>query len=264
MTNRNETVRYTVAELQCLRPGFQRPLDRRRAKRYADAYDPNLERMPVVSVRANGDVVVLDGQHTVEMLRLVYGPKHVVICEPRYDLTYEQESRLFFDFQDKRRNVNSRDGFWSLIQAKDSSALGQLSVLKTYGFTITPRPGIDAPNEGLPIASVAHIDYIYTRPEGPAVLAETLSVIRESCVTEEGSRQGVFLRALATVIAKGGDRERLVTLLKSSEPQNFMRKNSGGAASKQCFERIISEYNKRLRRADRKLSDIPPEGWSFK
>lgn len=82
---------------------YQRPLDHNRVKYIAEHFKASLVRTPIVSQRANGELYIIDGNHTVNILKTV-GWKTVQV-QYHTGLTVEQESLAFDDL-----NRNGRKG----------------------------------------------------------------------------------------------------------------------------------------------------------
>jgi hypothetical protein len=255
-------VTYPVWALQRLHPAYQRPLDERRAEKYARYYNANQERRPIVSIRRTGEVAILDGQHTVEMLRILYGDKHEVICEPRYGLTYEQEAHLFNVLNLERKSPSALDTFWARIEANETEPLELWNIVTDAGFVIakatpggttTRGAGGHSWNTIIAITAVAKT----ARKYGTNVLADVLDLIQDCCAKEPNAAEGRFIQAIAAVLAAPGtERKRLKQVLSKNAPAYYLRNAGGASGWAQCAERIAVAYNHRVRTADKRIPTI--------
>jgi uncharacterized protein DUF6551 len=81
----------------------QRPLDDARVQKIVDSYDPFKLGVPTLSQRADGSVVVPDGQTRLEALRRLGKGDESIDCMVYRGLTLEQEAALFVGLNDYKR-----------------------------------------------------------------------------------------------------------------------------------------------------------------
>ena len=82
--------------------GYQRPLDPNRVKYIAEHFKPSLVRLPIVSKRSNGDLYIIDGNHTVNGAKL-FGWKTILV-QYHTGLTVEEEALEFEELNRVGRN----------------------------------------------------------------------------------------------------------------------------------------------------------------
>lgn len=146
-----------VSELSC-DERINRGLDTNKAQRMYLNFDWNALGVLTVSRRANGDLVIIDGQHRWEAVRRVTSAKGKVPCHIFSGLTLEQEAELFL-----RLNTTTKpriiDKFKVRVTAGDKSAVAIAELAGAYGWAISPSAG-----DGL-IQAVAAMERIYQESE---------------------------------------------------------------------------------------------------
>lgn len=248
---------FTVATLSENRPGYQRPVSMSRARKYATRYDANQARKPIVSVREDETVAVIDGQHTVAMFGVLYGEGYEVDCETRHGLTYAEEASLYVRLNRDRMDNSAIEEFTALLEAGDAESQRINAILEKHGFHVVNNGG-SASNPGNLRAVRTAID-LANRDEG--LLASVLMLISDTCYGEPQSTDAAFLRGIAgMLLAENIDLKRLHRVLTDYEPSYFRRVAGGGSAARQCYERLADRYNHKLQSEARRVTIIPPVG----
>lgn len=119
---------------------YQRDLDQNRVNRMALEYDPSLVGVLEVSQRADGTIVVIDGQHRLAMVRQIKGNTAHVVCNVHTGLTVEAEAKLFFDIDAKRRRLTGWDRWNARVGAGEPAVLDIIDVAGQHGLIIDPAP----------------------------------------------------------------------------------------------------------------------------
>ena len=113
---------------------YQRSLDYNFIKKNIANYDQNKVRPVVVSYR-NGRYNVIDGQHTVAIVKGHNGGKDCeVLCQVLYGLTLEQEAKLYSEqYKDKHR-LTSAERWKGCEIARDERTLNILNAVHKAGI----------------------------------------------------------------------------------------------------------------------------------
>lgn len=114
-------------------PRYQRALNMVRVRKMAANFDEKLVGVLTCSVRADG-VYVIDGQHRLEVLRLL--GRETVQCELRTGLTLEDEAKMFYHLDSDRQGLSGEAAFRALLTAQDPLALAIEQAVKDAGLTI--------------------------------------------------------------------------------------------------------------------------------
>lgn len=95
---------------------YQRMIDPKWVSWIVRNYDPMQVQRPKVSARKDGSFYVIDGQHTVEALKLKFlDESKPIYCDVFYDLTPEQEAKKFYEFNSNKKKVS----FAAMVKAKN-------------------------------------------------------------------------------------------------------------------------------------------------
>lgn len=114
---------------------YQADLNEYRVERIAKSFDPSRLGVIIVSIRPNGETVVIDGQHRVFALGELNLNHEPVMCEVHEGLTLEDEAYLFWK-QVERRTPNALSQWKARIVASDPIALEIVAIGKSLGLRI--------------------------------------------------------------------------------------------------------------------------------
>lgn len=117
-------------------PKYQRELDVRRAQNIADNLDELRIGVPVVSVRSNGTMVVVDGQHRIYALCAAGAGDKPILCEVHDGLTTRKEAMLFLALNGGRTAVRAFDKFRARLVAKEPVAVEIKQIVTEAGLRI--------------------------------------------------------------------------------------------------------------------------------
>lgn len=130
--NRYEQIRVNDLKVDY---SYQRPIDQTRLNRIIKNYDPLQVRSLVLSRRSNGDLYIIDGQHTVAAILAVEGQKAFATAQVYCDLTVAEEAALFAKLNTNAKKPDSRDIIKAKYQAGDPEAVNYIDVvLKVSGI----------------------------------------------------------------------------------------------------------------------------------
>lgn len=91
----SEIINQKIALKDLITDSYQRELDLRRVGRIVSDFDPAQVRDIVVSRRADGKLYVIDGQHTVEALKRIYGEDYKADARVIVGMDFKTEASLF-------------------------------------------------------------------------------------------------------------------------------------------------------------------------
>lgn len=121
-----------------INPKYQRALDLEWVKNIAENFNPDLVGIIQVSCR-RGHYYVFDGQHTIKALQLAFNNQdYPVTCKVYYGLTESDEAKLFYDFNQRKKKINSREIIKAQVAFGDDLTMDFLKCTKDAGFSIDP------------------------------------------------------------------------------------------------------------------------------
>lgn len=198
-----------VSKLSC-DPRINRGLDTNKAQQMYLKFDWNALGILTVSRRANGDLVIIDGQHRWEAAKRKTSGLGEVPCHVFAGKTLEQEAELFL-----RLNTTTKprviDKFKVRVTAGDEAAVTISKLAASYGWTITPSAGEGA------IQAVAAIERIYHESEDleaePNLVQAVFMVIRP-WNHDRYATNGPIFEGIGKVLAEYGSKVDLDRLEK--------------------------------------------------
>lgn len=226
-------------------------------------YDPALASYITVSRRADGTLIIIDGQHRKETAKQAGFPyMDAVVWE---GLTYKEENWLFNRLNDKS-NPAPVYRFRALVNDEDSTAAGINAVLVENGWHLSPSKG-----ETGSFVAVAAAQRIYTGKgvfgspvvEGPELFQRTIETVTAAWGRNTGGSVGAVIEGVAAFLVRywrQADQTRLVTMLSKVTPEDFraqaeaLKRTLGKAPAYAFSYQVYREYNKNLRN---KLPDFP-------
>ena len=198
---------------------YQRPFNQARANKIAKHWDENQIRPLEVSVRANGDMYLLDGQHENCGTLLKWGDSATLPARMHYGLTIEQEAEIFHALNTNFVKPAYNDTLKARVAAGDVKANGYIQCLSIAGIEID----YSRSNEKK-CRFVAHRqgESAYRR-YGFEKVVKAFKVIRQ--LTQPGMWRGEMVPALAMVFCSkpDADMKRLVEKLEGISELEFIR-----------------------------------------
>ena len=149
---------------------YQRELNQKRVDKMAADFRPEECGVIPVTDRGDGTFAATDGQHRVEMLRIIgieEWPCHVMERRPIHD-----EARVFVDLQTERVGLTGRDKWRARRVAKDPIVIGVEEVVTDLGLDVSTGKR----TSWRQIQATSALERIYLNL-GPRHLAETLRVV---------------------------------------------------------------------------------------
>lgn len=243
------TSRYIALEDLKPHPLAQRRLDMRHAERIASDFDPALFGELTVAITKRGAQWIIDGQHRhYGALTFLNGDgKQQVACRVVEVEDDAEAARLFLGLN-THKAVQALDKFKVRVIAKDSIALGVVTVLDRYGLCMSITRG-----EGT-VQAVEACETLFCRDHGALLLDRVIRVLNRTWGRDPDAFNGQLIRGLGLLLARYNgsvdDEELVRKLAKKSGPLSILGrardlKNAiGGSIAQAVAEHIRGEYNK--------------------
>lgn len=116
---------------------YQRALDEARAQKIGKNYQPGLFGLPVVSLRKDGRMYIIDGQHRCVGLCLAGRGDQKVDVQVLEDLTLPEEAMLFHILNKERRKVQPIDDYRARLVAKVPEIVEINRIARSVGLKVT-------------------------------------------------------------------------------------------------------------------------------
>ena len=223
---------------------YQRSLSKKHveaAAKHFDLYQIN----PVKVSRRDGVNYVFNGQHTIEIIRLVSGSKDTPVwCMIYDDLEYTHEAEIFANQQKFVKPLSPVEIFKANIEANNDKQMIIKELVESFGFKISSiaKPGY--------ICAVATMENIYDK-YGYAMLDHVLKVLIGTWDGEPPSLNSSmlmgmarFLEAYSDIISDESFKERLGVYSAREIARAAKEKRNGSLG---YGETLLVFYNKRAR-----------------
>lgn len=189
--------------------GYARALNEKRARYLTERFNANAVGTIYVSLRNDGSLAVLDGQHRIYAAKA--NGLHTLDAYVYADLTIEQEADLYRMFGDYLRQ-KATDRFLAAIRAGDPEALAIADVLAEYDLKVV------ATTRGHGIHAVDAVQYIVSH-YGLSMLRLVLAFLVEAFGNNAIALNGTTLRGAARFLDRFANHpkfnhKRLMTRLK--------------------------------------------------
>lgn len=239
---------YKQISSKCIlsEPSYQRTVDFARVKRIVSNFNPNLVNPIKVSFR-DGKYYVFDGQHTLKALVMKNGNKDLIVdCKVYYDMTLEDEARLFAEQNGIARVVESNQKLASLYVAKDVDVIEFKEAVESVGL----RCNFKKTDGKTPWAIVCYKSLfdIYIK-YGKSHTIEILKTITEVWNGEANSlKKEIIVGMNLFIVAYKGEyiRKILIKKLSTVSPVTIIRDGravlTGG--NKRFARQILNAYNR--------------------
>lgn len=247
-----------------IEPRYQRPLDAARVRAMASALDDTQLGVIEVHERADGSLLVLDGQHRARAVLEARGRDGLVLAHVVRGLSVAEEARRFL-LLNKERVALSGYALWrARMAAGDDTVLSVERIVSELGL----KTG-QTDSEGT-VRAVGALESI-VKAHGVDVLRETLQVTSEAYGRSVDAFGSDLLRGVALVLDVYGDKGSLaagldVDLLAKKiaavmpvqvvARAQALRDVKRGSVPRLVAEVIVGLYNKG-RREGARLPDLP-------
>jgi hypothetical protein len=245
-------------------PAYQRPLDEMRVQRMAAEYDPALLGVIEVSDRGDGRFAIIDGQHRWALVREAHPDDDdpPLVCNVHRGLTVEDEARLFYEIDAKRRNLTGWDRWWARRGAGDPTVLAIEQIAAGHGLRLGPQT-----KDGMIRATRSCEEVV--KLGGTQLLDSALSVITAAYGVVADGLDGQLIHGVAHVVAHYErdelDMARLVDAMQAIAPRQvkaragMLREAHKGDMPRLVGAVLVDRYNSsRGRKVEDFFTRVPP------
>ena len=212
---------------------YQRILMPNHVNNISKTFDPNACQPITVNQRENGDLVVIDGQHRVEAVKLNGDLRLILVPAQVLYLSMEQEVDLFYKINVTKKALSAVDRFYPEVMQGHPDAVFIDNLLKDIDVFHIPNRGTKK-NASNSITCVNAMKEIYREcvmvpNETPgSVLDKTLRLIAENWASTMDNTQSKVVKGLANFLNMydGTDffeMDRLVKTMKKNKPIDIVR-----------------------------------------
>lgn len=235
--------------------GYQRELDRNRARAMSMTWDPR--RVGVIDVSDRGTEVsprfaIINGQHRW-WAAVLLDPSMSLVCNVHTGLSVADEAKLFWDIDRTTKHLQVWDRWYARRAAGDPVVVSCDRIARQAGLQITHNPKPDA------LQCFAAIEFVHNVCN-PETLVQVLEFIGDVWPGDIVARRAVLVKALGQLLwdfAPELDTGHLADALSEMTPTQLIARGkdvqttSGGALHKTIIAAAIQAYNRRVSRADR-------------
>ena len=177
---------------------YQRNLSIRHIQKTAANFDVN-QINPVKISRRGGLNYVINGQHTIEVIRAVSGSNETPVwCMVYNDLEYPAEADIFANQQKYVKQLSPYDVFAANIEAGNDDQLIIKSFVESYGLKLSPGRALCG------ICAITCLEQIYKK-SGYHVLDRTLRLIVSTWEGDPMSLTASIFRGVSMLIETYGE-----------------------------------------------------------
>lgn len=260
ITYAGEVERIRVGDLST-DPTYQRDLDDRRIQRMARDFRDDEVGVIEVSRRNDGTNIVLDGQHRVYAAVEAKGVDYEVLCHVRLGMSQAEEASLFSRLNKNRKKLSGYDLWKARRVAGDPTVLELDRILAQYDLRAVSNATKD--NKGF--SALRQLEIVY-RIHGSNITRKTLHILTEAYGANEANTWGQLIESVGRILRFYGnqvDNNRMIMKLMETTPQAIRMKAAALRDIQSANARvlitsiIINQYNKNLKRGEKRLADIP-------
>lgn len=196
-----------------------RPVNTRRVKQMAAKFDPDAIGVILVSRRADGDHIILDGQHRWALMYEVGWEDQSLPSLVHENLSLADEARIFRIMNQARSKPRPIDMYYARLTEGDPDALAIQQVLEARNLAV--RSG---PQNRTVVAVKALIDV--QEHLGSTTLAHALELLEHAWGDDPNAFQGDCLIAVSCILNRYPqvDRNRFSNLLSGTSPTALIGK----------------------------------------
>lgn len=228
---------------------YQRELDAKRAHAMAENFLVDLVGVPVVSKRADGSYVRIDGQHRLAAAIAAGFADTPMLMEVFEGLSIKQEAELFLRLNGGRKAVGAIDKYKARIEACEPVACEIANTLKKNGCRIATGKG-----RGI-ISAVQAVEYAYHRGN----LDQVVYVLGAWQDRHTDGFEGTFIRGVSLFLSTYPDAnvDLLIKKLAAVPTKALLRKMQNEASQSTPTQGavyvLLDLYNHKTSRARRLL-----------
>lgn len=181
-------------------PRVQRAvLDPRKVRKIISEFNPQALGRVTVSLRDNGDRVILDGWHRWEAVREMTDNAGTIPCRVFRGLNFDQEAQLFLDLN-QTNQPKVHDAWRIRVNKGEPLAVAVTGILTQFGWTIATQAGEGRFNA---IAVAERVENLSRQMEAePGLVHATILVITRAWGTNRHGVKGPMFEGIARFIAE--------------------------------------------------------------
>lgn len=181
---------------------YQRSLSSAHLNRIVRDFDDRLLGLPVVSLRNNGSMYVIDGQHRLAALAKLGIAE--VDCQVLRQTSTQAEAEMFVKVNTIKKGLNGVDKFFALLEANNASAISCKALFARHGWELVRGSTTRVENRG-ELAMRPNAATLAVFNESPVELEIALKVLVEAFPTDaDGIRSAAVAEHLVKFNLIGG------------------------------------------------------------
>jgi hypothetical protein len=251
------TIRTVALDDITIDPRVQRAegVDQRRINRMIDGFDPDALGVLILSLRADGTLVCLDGMHR-RALAMQAGWKKPVDARVFTGLRLDEEAALFLLYNDKK-DPSAISRFKARVLACDEVAVDINNIVTEQGWTVRQAADVGT------ITAVDALEAVYRTGAGsltdgayPVLTERTIATITDTWGHEPIAVHQTVLKGVAQLYGRYGsavDTPKLVREMQDTQPRvligraKTLKDVQGGTVPAALAKILVSLHNNRRR-----------------
>lgn len=236
---------------------YQRETKDKRIKAIIRKFDKNKVKPIVVSYR-NGKYYVVDGQHTLTVLRMLFGENYIVTVRVLTGLTYDDEAAYYNEQYDNCAKLTPEEHMTSRKEY-DSKAKDMMNVCSDAGYILATSKNYDKKHNKKRISCVGTFEKVYDLlgSENTNIM---LKLMKETWSDDKESITATFIGGMGEFFKLYGDkidRNRFVKVFSKKPVAEIVKASYNDSAAFTKTDRVVRAicdvYNYRNKN---KLPDI--------
>lgn len=247
------TFTYVNPATLSIDPSVQRPLNPARVAELVGNFDNNLVGTIIVSQRADGSRIVLDGQ-TRLAAKAKTGAPGDVHAQVHKGLTLEQEATIFLAYNNSKP-VQVLDKFLVRVVEGDPTANAINAILAAHGWTVRKGGG----DGNIQSVNALERAYVSGGGSGARIVGSVMNVITEAWGHQSAAVHASLIGGIAELFLRYGeqiDQQKLVRELQNTNPRSLLGRARGikesrwapGSLSQIMGSVLHTMYNNKMRR----------------
>lgn len=234
----------------CIDTRYQREATISRAKNMAKVFDERVAGRLTVNMRDDGTLWLIDGQHRFLAMK-INGIKECK-CDVLYDLTLEEEAKLFADKNSQARVATILERHHAKVIYKDPTAIAINGMLHSLGLYIPRRSG--GRNTDGAVVAVGCLYELYSSIKSEGLL-KILTLIKTTWGIRPKAYSEYMILGVEKLIRKHHDQlreDRFIRQLSKIDPYALMGRAAslggleGYGGIEAMYRIFVREYNHNL------------------
>jgi hypothetical protein len=228
---------------------YQRVPSAHRVSEIAKNFNKSAIGVVTLSMRDNGDLYVIDGQHRVEAMKKLNKGNDDINAIVYFELTVKQEAELFVLMNDNRTKPKRGDLHRASSSAGDYNATQIDEVLQKFNLVVGDKPGYGV------VRAVGTIHKVFDKI-GKSNLEKVIKILIDANGNHSSAFQAEYIEAVSVIVThfKSADLAKLTGVInRLGNPAMAILKAKGIASSDKALARVqalacmmIDGYNYRL------------------